>query len=296
METASSAPGISNATPFLGNLVRAFVVSALLLHTGLSSSAENGEPPFPRLQTKSGHESLSEKRFERMREGDTIVRGAKVHVISKGTPLVVPLRRNTESELYVSLALTAPVGTEISVGQAQFRLVSVSDGACSELQYRDELTGAARWISTGIVTAIEQFEGRRLSALPLLTIRFDREAGTVDLYANGTYIRGFPTVFIKNRKLPRADLGTGVIRVHSPGGSSWLSELVQADENPIYPDGNRNGFDDEFEVALDEEEQRGALPERDTRLLWQQHQRLAPPVSLDLNRPSPDSLQKGEQK
>jgi hypothetical protein len=53
---------------------------------------------------------------------------------------------------------------------------------------------------------------------------------------------------------------------------AWLVSVTQADANPLFPDGNKNGLDDDFEAAS-EAWARGAYP---TFEQWQRAQTLLP--------------------
>jgi hypothetical protein len=202
-----------------------------------------------------------------------------------------PLRNRRSPELYVSFVITASVGTEIHVGGWSFRLGRMASETFTELQYMAASKGDANWIGTGIVSAIQTFHGRQMAALPILTFRFaEQPERMVDVYANASSVRTLE----QPGQIEGASLrGDGTLRIKGGEQGALLSSVVQADENPLFEDANKNGIDDEFETVHAMHRRPGTPAE--LKQDWREIQMTVgvPSLSTDRPAPTPDATSEG---
>jgi len=182
--------------------------------------------------------------------------------------------------VFVSFSSYGSIGTIIAVGGARLGITSSDAIGFAQIMAPDSSSDG--WRSLDFHVPIETYEGRALASLPVLTIRLDQAAGIFDVYSGTRLLAdGLPLDANASRHFTLTAGADG----------AWLNGLVQADENPICEDTNRNGIDDRFEV-----QKRGQLlptsatvgDRRQLAAEWREHQDNEPPAALFFNRPRPD--------
>jgi hypothetical protein len=189
-------------------------------------------------------------------------KGAGIRSIERGTTRLIeldaarewskPLRGNRNEPTWVSFLLHASDATVVAVDGAWIGVAAspLADGL--QLMIGESEGGSLKWREAGMHVPKQIFGGASLVALPVLTIRLDAKAGVWDLYNGSQQIADN----IPLAKTSGVDPNHGRFLIRAGKDRAWLGGLVLADENPLFADTNRNGIDDEFEVA----EKGGLLP------------------------------------
>ncbi|MGH8016849.1 MAG: hypothetical protein ACREIA_00945 [Opitutaceae bacterium] len=167
--------------------------------------------------------------------------GLRVLEVRSDTEWSRPLLEAPQDSLFVSLGLYMARKTIVTLGGT---MLCVSDGPISGYAtlYRLERgSPGSKWVTTGVQTRWEHFDGKMMAVLPAITVRLDRNSGNWDLY-NG------PRLVSAN--LPRS-VASGSsdwrITVESGESESWITGLIQTPENPLFADENANTIDDAAE-------------------------------------------------
>lgn len=134
-----------------------------------------------------------------------------------------PLRQKTDTT-FVALHALASENTIIKVDTVQLKLLPGPTDTLLTIHLYDQ--PFEQWRSTGIHIPLDVYDGNKMAALPILTIRHDRQRQEWSLFL-GTRQR------ISNQKLSNSQTGTGDIEVIAGQAGAWVLGLVQADENPL---------------------------------------------------------------
>ena len=204
-------------------------------------------------------------------------------VVLKGAAVLSRPMRAKKGELsFISFGLLGSLGTIVDVGGAKIGVgeSSLINGYANIMVSRD----GGDWVATPLNVPFRRYDGSRLATLPVLTIRLSPVDGIFDLYANSQLlVEGIDYTATANNRQIRFIAGVG---------GANLMGLVQSDENPLYLDQNRNGIDDDFELA-----HTGALAKKnstkqDLKMLhseWRKAERFVPPPPLFVARPRADN-------
>ncbi|MGH8018665.1 MAG: hypothetical protein ACREIA_10285 [Opitutaceae bacterium] len=153
-----------------------------------------------------------------------------------------------------------------------FRLQADAQGNFVDLYYSGSRESKV-WKPTGIATRLQKIGGTTIAVLPVLTLRFEDGARDVLIYAAMSFM-GLLSLDEDNPAAPGSDR----IEVTPGPDGAWVINVTQTDENPLFPDLNHNGVDDDFEGAVEDE----SAPSTWQSLLadWQGSERLIPPMAL----------------
>jgi hypothetical protein len=197
-----------------------------------------------------------------------------------------PLRGSPRDISFVSFQLHGSQTTIVDIGGARLGLTASPTTGSLQLMFDDSAAGTLQWKTLNFHAGTGSYGGKKLAALPTLTVRLDPATSTWDLYSGSRLLAdNLPMIAAKK------DQRQFVVRAGGEG--AWLMGLVMADENPLYEDANANGIDDAFE-----KQKRGAIlataaSAADRRLLaqeWKDAQRRKAPPALYVKRPMPDGL------
>ncbi len=234
---------------------------------GLPRLRANNRGSASRLSGEKFHvDSLNTSNDSGSRTGQSVIErdGLKVLKILSGNVWSRDMRSAASSTLFVSFRLYASVGTKFEIGGVTFRVdESPINGAASLVrleQVRDEIIAAP----LGIHVAWNVFDGHKLAGLPVLTVRYDHNAGVWDLFSSTSLVAD-------NLLIQKESAGYTKRQITLTGGASgaWLVGLVQSEENPLFEDTNGSGIEDGFQrIALN-----GALLSKEST--WLERRRLA---------------------
>jgi hypothetical protein len=215
------------------------------------------------------------------RNSKTRRNGVDCLVLEPQTIWSTPLRNTTQDGLSVSLLLLGSANTIIDVAGAKVGLTLSPADKALQVMF-DERSGASNeWRSSGLHVLLETYDGCGFGTLPTLTIQLNRTAKVWHLFVGTRLLADNIPFFAADESL---------ITITAGSEGAWLLGLVQADENPLYLDGNANAVDDVFElktegkVALGENnsEKRALLAKQ-----WKAAQRVNH-KALHVRRPLPD--------
>lgn len=200
-----------------------------------------------------------------------------------------PLRGSGREVAFISFQLYASAGTIIDIGGVRLGVTLSPAGGNLQLMYDDSTGGALQWKPLNVHIGAGKYGGKTFVALPTLTVRLDPVTNSWDLYSGSRLVSDHLPI-IAARKDQRQ------FSVRAGGEGSWLTGLVQADENPLYEDANANGIDDTFEkqkrgtllAAAASAGERQALAQE-----WKTAQRRTPPPALYVKRPTADRVALG---
>lgn len=133
--------------------------------------------------------------------------GIRLLSIGSDTVWGRPVRGAGAKVVYVSMGILASRGTVINIGGA---VLVVNDGPIpntATLAGRNSRGSEPRWQPVGIHVAWDQYDGKMMAALPVLTVRINLREGVWDLYA-GSHFRG-ATIGAPSPSISRVFLGSG---------------------------------------------------------------------------------------
>ncbi len=275
-------------------LVKASFISLFLAVAGIASPAASAASAdgaarisshgLPRVGGDRSQPQIASNRFESYSPLAHGVGAHRVQIIPKGADWTHPLRRKSGTELYVTIVLTASLNTRFDIGPWGFRLAESGNSFEVALQYLP--AGESVWKDTGIVSALDDFAGSRLAALPVLTLRFAEDVKGVELFANMTPLSTLDPGTSTEGKA----VSSKSIRISGGAHGAWLSSIVQADTNPLYVDDNANGIDDDFEAAYSRSANKTSSSRDSVRSAWKGYQFSVGSQSLIVDRPTPASV------
>jgi hypothetical protein len=167
-------------------------------------------------------------------------KGVKYLALAAGQDWSRPLRGKKGEQVFISLSMSASVGTIFELGPARLGLVPIDIAGYAQLAVDETGAAGPKWRELGLHAPLEKFDGQPLASFDILTLRLDPAHGTFDLYQGASLLHA---------DLKLADLEQNKIVIRPGSGGAWLHGLVQSDDNPLYADANRNGIDDTFEQS-----------------------------------------------
>ncbi|MGH8021874.1 MAG: hypothetical protein ACREIA_27045, partial [Opitutaceae bacterium] len=212
------------------------VAALSLLPAPVLSEASN--LGLPRIDGADGQIAINAAKYERWETDDTPSR------LESGRTWEIPFRRSTTKELYVTLGILASRDSSIRVGPLTFRLQADAKGNFVDLYYSGSRESKV-WKPTGIATRLQEIGGTTIAVLPVLTLRFEEGTRDVLIYAAMSFM-GLLSLDEDNPAMPGSDR----IEVTPGPDGAWIVNVTQSDENPLFPDSNHNGVDDDFEGAV----------------------------------------------
>ncbi len=128
----------------------------------------------------------------------------------------------------------------IEIGGVRLGLTAGPIPGSQQLMYDDSATGALKWKASNVHVSTGKYSGRNFAALPTLTVAIDPTAGYWHLYSRSRLLADHLPLIAAKRDNGQFTLKAGI-------EGAWITEVVLADENPLYEDANANGIDDAFE-------------------------------------------------
>lgn len=210
--------------------------------------------------------------------------------LDAGKELARPLRGNAKDVTFVSFQVYASQTTIIDIAGVRLGLTASPSKNTLQLMFDDSANGTLQWKALNVHIPLETYGGKRLAALPTLTIAIDPATNSWHIYSGSALLAD-------HLPLIAAKTNSRQFSITAGADGAWLCGLVFADENPLYEDANANGIDDVFErqklgVLLPAN---ATLPARQQLAKdWKAAQRTKPPPVLFVNRPMPDRAAAGK--
>jgi len=162
--------------------------------------------------------------------------GIRILEIGEGYQWVRPLLWSNPTS-FISVQIYATLGTRFRIGGQSFKFDTGPLENGGTLYFKNpEVEG---WMSSGVHIRMEEFEGRRYAALPIITVRYSPIESKWDAFFGATR---------KVSSMPiHGELGMpNTIEIEGGRGGAWVSGLVQSIENPLFEDADKNGVADEM--------------------------------------------------
>src|SRR5205814_3209250 len=134
--------------------------------------------------------------------------------------------------VFVSFRAYASSGTIVDIAGARLAVTESPDKDSLQIAYEAPTAAGPSWTFLGYHLITEQYNGKRLSQLPVITVRVDPKSNSWDLFfgrqllANNLSLTG------------RIDSRTIAIKTGSEGAKVF--GFVSADESPLFQDDNGN--------------------------------------------------------
>lgn len=204
--------------------------------------------------------------------------------VDGGKKWMRPLRDARDGVLFISLLADAGIGSTFDLGGALLRVVESPETQFAEIEIGEaEDSRQIEWRPLGYRVPLENFDGRSMAQLPLLTARLNLDKEKWDVFSG--YVRvatGLP--------LGARDKGARrQFAVEAGPAGVWISGLLSSEENPLVADVNRDGVDDGLEWLAEEAVKIGrdkVTEPKPSPVQWV-------PV-LQLVRPLPDRVMQGK--
>jgi len=194
------------------------------------------------------------------------------------------LRGSPKDPTFASFMIYGSQTTIIEIGGARLGLTASPIKNSLQLMFDESSSGALQWKPLNVHIPLETYGGKRLAALPTLTIAIDPATNSWHLYSGSALLADHLPVIVSKKDSRQLSVTAGT-------EGAWVCGLVLSDENPLYEDDNFNGIDDAFE-----RQKRGVILPANAPLYerqqlaqdWKAVQRAKAPPALFVQRPMPD--------
>lgn len=160
-----------------------------------------------------------------------------------------PIRGAREDITFVSFFVYGSLDTQIEIAGAKIVVRATGKASQAQLEVGYSSEKGIAWRKVGGTIRIENYGGKAMAALPVITVRLNPAATAWDLYVGPRMVAN---------DLPLQMIPVGASRqfaMHAGRDGARVCGLISSDDNPLFPDENRNGIEDTFE----KQQNRGAL-------------------------------------